>query len=149
MHGTRAKENSRRLFRQENYSQNIRSGGFNRVMGYAYVDGKSVEAEMMRSGMAVMIRGTKDVPDLREANEYAREHKIGIFSSQCYQMENSQNPKCFIKGNIGETKRDRYYFTPSCSNYTQTVVWKSFGDQWFCSEHDAQVAGFLKGTKCK
>ncbi len=129
--------------------KNLRAGGFNRVMGYTYVNGVSVEQEMMKNGLAVLMRGTKEFPELLEASTYAREHKLGIFSPQCYQMENSQNPKCFIKGNIGETKRDRYYFTPSCSNYTQTIVWTSFGDQWFCTEHDAQVAGFLKGTKCK
>lgn len=129
--------------------QNIRSGGFNRVMGYAYVDGKSVEADMVRSGMAVMIRGTKDVPDLREANEYARSHQLGVFSSKCYQMENTVNSKCIVKGNIGESKEDRHYFTPSCPNYSQTVVWTSFGDRWFCSEKEAENAGFVRGTKCK
>ncbi len=129
--------------------QNIRSGGFNRVMGYAYVDGKSVETEMMKGGYAVLTRGTKELPELLESSTYARQKKLGVFSDACYQMENKVNPKCNVKGNIGETKQDRYYFTPSCPNYTQTVVWTSFGDRWFCTEKDAVEAGFVKGTKCK
>ena len=128
--------------------KNLRAGGFNRVMGYTYVNGVSVEQEMMKHGLAVLMRGTKEFPELLEASTYARKHKLGIFSDTCYQMENLENPKCFIKGNIGETKKDRYYFTPSCSNYTQTVVWTSYGDQWFCTEKEAEAAGFVKGTKC-
>lgn len=128
--------------------QNIRSGGFNRVMGFSYVDGKSVETEMMKSGYSVLTRGTKELPELLEASTYARQKKLGVYSEACYQLE-PENPKCNIKGNIGETKRDRYYFTPSCPNYTQTVVWTSFGDKWFCSEKEAENAGFVRGTKCK
>lgn len=128
--------------------KNLRSGGFNRVMGYTYVNGVSIEQEMMKQGMAVLIRGTKDFPELLEASTYARSHKLGIFSANCYQLENTEEPKCNIKGNIGESKSDRNYFNPTCSNYTETVVWKSFGDEWFCTEKEAESAGFRKGTKC-
>ncbi len=129
--------------------KNLRVGGFNRVMGYTYVDGESVELTMMKKGLVTLMRGTKDFPELLEASTYARQQKLGVFSDACYQMEPTKNQKCNIKGNIGETKKDRYYFTPSCSNYTQTVVWLSFGDQWFCTEKEAIDAGFVKGTKCK
>ena len=129
--------------------RNIRSGGFNRVMGYTYVGNTSVETEMMKAGMVVLIRGTKDLPGLMEASDYARANQLGVFSPECYQTTNSKNPACNIKGNVGETKSNKHYFTPSCPNYAQTVVWLSYGDQWFCSEKEAINAGFEKGTKCK
>lgn len=129
--------------------RNIRSGGFNRVMGYTYLGNTSIETEMMKAGMVVLIRGTKDLPGLMEASDYARSHQLGVFSPECYQTTNIKTPACNIKGNVGETKSDKHYFTPSCPNYTQTVVWLSYGDQWFCSEKEAINAGFIKGTKCK
>lgn len=129
--------------------RDIRSGGFNRVMGFIYVDGKSVEVEMMKAGLAVLMRGSKDFPELGDASDYARSHHLGVFSPACYQWENVKQPSCNIKGNIGASKNQKHYFTPSCTNYNQTVVWTSFGDQWFCSEKEAENAGFSKGPKCK
>lgn len=127
----------------------IRSGGYNRVMGDIYVNGVSVDAEMAKAGMGNLFRGYMGRVDLKAAGDYARSNHLGIYSPSCYQLVNTRQPSCVIKGNISSMTRIKRYFLPTCESYNLTIVWLSYGDQWFCSENEAQKAGFIKGTKCE
>lgn len=126
----------------------LRGGGYNRVMGFVYVAGTSVDAAMMKAGMGVLIRGATELPALAGADAYARSHKLGVFSPACSQTVNTAHPDCSIKGNIN-VDNAKSYFLPSCTNYDQTIVSLSYGDQWFCTESEAQKTGFTKSIKCQ
>ncbi|WP_210188969.1 thermonuclease family protein [Mesorhizobium sp. YR577] len=48
---------------------------------------------------------------------------------------------CDIKGNIN-AKGDRIYHMPGQEHYTRTKVSEKDGERWFCSEMEAQAAGW-------
>lgn len=48
---------------------------------------------------------------------------------------------CVIKGNVN-SKGDKIYHTPSSRSYTLTKINPDEGDRWFCTEGEAQAAGF-------
>jgi endonuclease YncB( thermonuclease family) len=86
---------------------------------------------------------------LQAAYEKAKTQKLGIFSQKCRQTENTENPECNIKGNIDNRDKDikRYYY-PGCVQYEFAIVEKDIGEQWFCSEEEAQAAGYIKSKTC-
>lgn len=82
---------------------------------------------------------------LTQASEEAKEHNRGIYSFACRKPEPPNG--CGIKGNIREGKS--VYYVPRCKYYDQVIVDEAFGDQWFCSEKDAKVLGFLPAPSCQ
>ncbi|WP_244662217.1 sunset domain-containing protein [Mesorhizobium huakuii] len=48
---------------------------------------------------------------------------------------------CNIKGNISTTG-ERIYHVPSQQNYEKTKITEDTGERWFCSEAEAQAAGW-------
>lgn len=82
---------------------------------------------------------------LKFSQEEARKEKLGIWSENCRNIK-APSRDCLIKGNIRDRKKT--YHLPGCPNYEDTVVDTAFGDQWFCSEEDAQGAGFEKAGGC-
>jgi len=57
------------------------------------------------------------------------------------------NGECVIKGNVN-SKGDRIYHLPGCGSYKQTQIRPAEGDRWFCTEQEAQVAGFRRAGNC-
>lgn len=55
---------------------------------------------------------------------------------------------CLIKGNISEDSYGKTYFIPGCDNYNQVKIDFRKGEQYFCTEKQAQDAGFRKGPNC-
>lgn len=51
------------------------------------------------------------------------------------------DPSCAIKGNVNSSK-DRIYHTPGQRDYERTEIKPEEGDRWFCTEAEAQAAGF-------
>jgi len=83
------------------------------------------------------------------ATRKAKEEGLGIFSPDCYQRENPDKPECSIKGNNNSREvSEKIYHFPGCSNYSVIIVEKFMGDQWFCSEKEAESAGFKKSENC-
>ena len=94
--------------------------------------------------------GTAGEPEgiSREALK-AKVENVGIFGSKCTQATNPDNPKCIIKGNKRAHAGDSaLYRFPGCTQYPKTLVQLYLGDQWFCSEREAENAGFTKGSDC-
>lgn len=119
-----------------------------RIVALVYADGKLVNEAMIRSGLAQYMSHGSSQPDvMKSANAYARDNKIGIFSSLCTQTE-PPDPKCRIKGNYHDGKRIVVYYTSECGSYQQVIVYKFQGDEWFCSEEEAIAAGFTKSDTC-
>jgi endonuclease YncB( thermonuclease family) len=58
-------------------------------------------------------------------------------------FQSLQNNDCMIKGNVNR-KGDRIYFLPGTSGYGKVKMDKGFGERWFCSEQEAEAAGWRK-----
>lgn len=123
---------------------------YGRIMALVYINGKLVNEKLLRDGLAESNRSVSSQQDnMRQANDSARANKVGIFSSKCYQTEAS-DPKCTIKGNLNEANKNaKEYFLPQCDHYTGVIVEKFKGESWFCTEADAQKAGFIRSPNCK
>lgn len=55
---------------------------------------------------------------------------------------------CIIKGNISEKGYGKTYLIPGCDNYERTKIDPKKGEQYFCTEAEAETAGFRKATNC-
>lgn len=53
---------------------------------------------------------------------------------------------CLIKGNVSRLDK-RWYHLPSFRHYPATIMNLEHGDRWFCSEEEAQEAGFERARK--
>jgi hypothetical protein len=56
-------------------------------------------------------------------------------------------PECIIKGNISYNTGERIYHVPSGAYYDATVINTGYGERWFCSEAEAQAAGWRKSKR--
>ncbi|MDP1743499.1 MAG: thermonuclease family protein [Candidatus Amesbacteria bacterium] len=122
---------------------------FRRVVALVYVDGKLVNEIMIREGFGHYDRaGQSESQALREANQFARANKLGIYGAECYQPD-PPDPKCVIKGNYDRDKYAWVYLRPDCPYYNKTIIEKFKGERYFCSESEAQAAGFTKAKFCK
>jgi len=120
---------------------------FGRFLALVYVDDQLVNKEMILSGWARFTStSSSQSENLKAAFQSAKTEKVGVFSNQCLQVTNPQNPKCNIKGNVREGKKT--YFFPGCGNYSNVSLELDQGDQWFCSESAALLAGFTKSANC-
>jgi len=123
-----------------------------RAMAFIYVDNLFVNQKMLESGWARYHSDqTSKTPLLKKSAENAKKNKLGIFTQLCFQMQNLDNPKCIIKGNL-ENKRTsgrRLYYLPNCAQYKFVQIEKDLGEQWFCSEKEASSAGYIKAATCK
>jgi hypothetical protein len=53
---------------------------------------------------------------------------------------------CRIKGNVA-SDRERIYHVPGGQLYSRTQIDESKGERWFCSEEEAQAAGWRKSLR--
>lgn len=56
------------------------------------------------------------------------------------------DPSCAIKGNVNG-KGDRIYHAPGWLGYRNVKMQPAQGDRWFCTEAEAQAAGFRASQK--
>ena len=104
-----------------------------------------VNRYMVSHGFAKFSGGDTPYKDtLQSARDYAKQNKLGIYSDQCRGALGQFG--CDIKGNIRQGKK--VYYTSVCKTYNQVIVDTSFGDQWFCSEKEANAAGFSFSSSC-
>lgn len=129
--------------------ESVAADGFNRVVALVYDGQTLINEEMLRLGMARFGSGNKSQRDrLKEASNLARGEKLGIFSLVCYQTENRDKPECTIKGNREKGGKGRTYHFLGCSGYEGMPVELDLGDEWFCSEKEAEAAGYVKSKQC-
>jgi micrococcal nuclease len=121
---------------------------YSRVIALVYADNILVNESMLRSGWARYDGGGKSEKEvLKQAYQEAFEARIGIYSPLCRQ-EQPENPKCLIKTNIDKITAEKRYNFPGCREFDITIVEKDLGESWYCSEKEAQVAGFVKSQNC-
>jgi hypothetical protein len=54
--------------------------------------------------------------------------------------------ECVIKGNVNR-KGERIYHLPGQLNYAQINMTKGLGERWFCTEAEADAAGWRKAVR--
>ena len=82
---------------------------------------------------------------LTSAYHEAQEKNLGI-NALC--INPKPTPGCLIKGNIDTATSEKFYHLPYCRHYSQTNLNTAYGEGWFCSEKEAQKAGFIKSPSC-
>ena len=128
----------------------LKTDRYGRVMAMIYTEGgENVNELMIKNGLAIHLwDNTKELKILGEASDYAREQRLGIFSPECYQTEPPKKG-CNIKGSINQTTKEKTYTMPNCDRYALTVIEKYKGENWYCTEKEAQKDGFVKSKNCK
>jgi len=51
---------------------------------------------------------------------------------------------CNIKGNVGYNSGEKIYHVPGQAYYYDTVIDTRYGERWFCTEYEAQAAGWRR-----
>lgn len=119
-----------------------------------------VNEELVRQGYAYASTFPPDVKYqevLRQAQDEARENKRGLWAACPVEGSSSVLPTlaspsqtlqggCVIKGNISSS--GKIYHLPGCGSYDKTVINKSQGERWFCSEEEAEASGWRKAKNC-
>ena len=122
---------------------------FSRVIGVCTVDGKDMNAAMVKAGLAWAFR--KYSADYVAQEEKAKSDRVGIwqadtqtaeaYRAQRWEVGLQTAPKgCPIKGNI--SKNGHIYHAPWSPWYKRTKVSVNKGERWFCSEAEALKAGW-------
>jgi len=120
-----------------------------RPMALIYSSGKLVNEEILKEGLGRFHSDDSSAREiLKSAYDTAKGKSLGIFSPKCWQTKNPDNPKCNIKGNIDKNSDRQNYYYPGCPQYEFTIVEKDVGENWFCTEKEAQKAGFTKALNC-
>lgn len=122
---------------------------FGRELAYVYATGKN-NIEVMLNEELLQIGAGEFQPDklnqkyqsrLLLAAESAHQASVGKWTA-C----RIDNAPCDIKGNLDRYDK-RYYHLPSYRHYSTVVVNLESWDRWFCSEEEAQKAGFRPARK--
>jgi len=123
-------------------------------------DSVFVNNELVRMGAAFTLNISPDTKyrDLFAASQQeAKKAKTGLWGACDYGSENEDlreadslppSPKCTIKGNISEKGYGKNYFLEGCPNYLSMKIDPRKGEAWFCSEREAQKAGFTRSASC-
>lgn len=158
--GKEATEENRRLIESGDVSIEFDVGDrlddYGRLLAYLYVDGESVQQQLLETGHArvayVFPPNTRYLEDFKEAEQSAKEQELGIWQYENYATERGfdndaveedekseigpGSGECDIKGNINR-KGAKIYHMPGSSSYEQTNP-----EEWFCSEQEALENGF-------
>lgn len=120
-----------------------------RPMALVYLGKTLINQTLLESGrVRYHSDKTSQTENLKAAASQAKTAKLGLFAT-CVQTENSDQPKCNIKANIDKSTKTHLYYLPNCVQYPTTLVEKDLGEAWFCTEKEAQAAGFTKAATCR
>lgn len=139
---------------------------YNRLLRYIYVGDTFINLELVRQGFAYSYSYPPDIKyqdQFVKAQQEAREAKRGLWGacSEDTRVNPSATPQasspapatqssssgCTIKGNIS-TSGEKIYHLPGCGSYAKTQIDESHGEKWFCTETEAQTAGWRKALNC-
>ena len=54
---------------------------------------------------------------------------------------------CDIKGNVSYNTGEKIYHLPTDEYYDETKIDTDYGERWFCSEWEAEEAGFRRSQR--
>jgi endonuclease YncB( thermonuclease family) len=122
---------------------------YGRMLGWCSINGRDLNAEMVRSGFAwAFVKYSKRYETIEAA---ARKSKAGIWKGEAepawvfrerrWAAARPDAPQgCAIKGNV--TSNGHIYHMPWSPWYAKVRVEPAKGERWFCSETEAAKAGF-------
>ena len=140
---------TKKIFGKNVILKELETDRYGRVMAMVYADKENINEFMIKNGLAIHLwDSSTQLKILGQANDFARDERLGIFSPECYQTE-PPNPKCAIKGSINPATKEKNYTMPSCDRYALTVVEKYKGEDWYCTEKAARLAGYTKSPNCE
>ena len=135
---------------------------YGRTLRYVYLaDGRSFNKLMIEEGYAheyTYDTSYKYQAEYKQAQKDAENAKRGLWADNTCQgvatpvastssLTQPKDSSCTIKGNIGATG-EKIYHLIGCGSYAKTQINESQGEKWFCSENEAQVAGWRKAKNC-
>ncbi len=120
---------------------------YSRLLRYVWVDDLFINLELVKQGFASSYSYPPDIKYQKEflaAETEAREAERGLWKA-C--VQEAPTSDCDIKGNIS-TAGEKIYHLPGCGSYAKTQIDEQRGERWFCSEKEAQGAGWRKALNC-
>ena len=132
---------------------------YNRLLRYVYVGDIFINLELVKQGFAYSYSYPPDIKyqdQFLKAQQEAKEAKRGLWNACPSASESTSAPvvspepgdsSCQIKGNIN-TSGEKIYHLPGCGSYSKTQIDEVHGERWFCSEPEAQAAGWRKALNC-
>jgi hypothetical protein len=72
---------------------------------------------------------------------------ILLFTLSACSSEESSSSDCNIKGNVSYNTGEKIYHLPEDQFYDVTEIDESYGEEWFCSEKEAEAAGFRRSYR--
>jgi len=122
---------------------------YGRLLRYVFVGDVFVNETLVKEGYAFSSTYPPDIKyqdRFAKAEKAAREADRGLWGA-CGLIagEKTTAPEtdCVIKGNISSSG-EKIYHMPGQKYYNQTVISESKGERWFCTESEAQKAGWRK-----
>lgn len=121
---------------------------YRRVQAYVYLDGEFINEYMTKNGFALdRGSGGEESERIVTSGNFAKENKIGIYSEECSPTKPTKKG-CLIKAQIPYDNGQKIYLVPGCKNYTQAIVEKFRGEDWYCTEKEVKEAGYIKSEFC-
>ena len=131
---------------------------YGRIVAVCFLGQKNVNAWMVREGWAVAYRHfSRDyIAEERESSAAKRGLWQGEFIMPwdwrrgkrlaATQEQRQPQRRCLIKGNINRSGQ-RIYHVPGGEYYNRTRINTSKGERWFCTEAEAQAAGWRRSRR--
>ena len=128
---------------------------YKRVVAICRLGHVDLNGWMVRQGWAIAYRQYSR--DYLEEESNARSANVGIWAGRFIEpskwrrgerlsykiTSESAGASCQIKGNINR-KGERIYHVPGGRDYETTRIDRTKEERWFCSEHEAQEAGWRR-----
>ena len=147
--GQSAKQALARILRNGRVTCDVERASDGNGTGDCRIGDKDVAAELVLGGYVFATTGI--FAAYRSIEEQARTSKAGVWAGPAtrpsdYRAQKWEEAKreapdgCPIKGSVRGSRR--YYIVPWARGYERARVSRSRGERWFCSEAEAQEAGF-------
>lgn len=134
---------------------------YGRLLRYIWLGDELINETLVRDGVA---HSSPYPPDVKHQSRFdlaenqARNSGAGLWST-CNLSPTPNTPNlptssstlgsstdCLIKGNV--SSGGKIYHLPGCGSYEKTSIDESAGEHWFCSESEAESAGWRKAKNC-
>lgn len=135
---------------------------YSRLLRYVWLDDTLINQELVERGFS---KSYSYPPDIKYQDKFvaaekkAREDKLGLWTACTSETAattavtpsatraSSSNPSCTIKGNINAAG-EKIYHLQGCGSYSKTTIDERRSERWFCSESEAQSAGWRRALNC-
>ncbi len=149
------------------YAAKKHRGVYGRLLAYVYIkkpDGTwfDLNAELIKQGYAHAYTRFpfSRMEEFRRLEREAREAGRGLWGEAGNSNDQmapttpaatkgqryEKNGQCLIKGNIN-SRGKKIYHLPGMRYYKQTKINEAKGEKWFCTEEEAQAAGWRKSNQ--